>query len=268
MSKGMKIAVSGKGGVGKTTLAAALAKLYKDAGYKVIAVDADPDANLAAALGADPEAAARITPIAQLRAEIAERTGAEPGTTGGFFSINPKVDDIPDKYHLDTGGIKLMVLGTIENAGAGCICPESALLRRLVSHLILERDEVVILDMEAGIEHLGRATAQAVDLLIVVLEPGQRSLQTATKIDELAKGLGIPRAGLVVNKVSDKNQLEQLKRGLPDLPLLGTIGVHPELIVIDLAGRPAWSANDLMAEVRPIWESIKAKDPGSNGFVA
>jgi len=259
MSKGIKIAVSGKGGVGKTTLAAALAKLYKDAGYKVIAVDADPDANLAAALGADPQALANLLPIAQLREEIAERTGAEPGSGGGFFSINPKVDDIPEKYHLDVNGIKLMVLGTIETPGAGCICPESALLRRLVSHLIVERDEAVILDMEAGIEHLGRATAQAVDMLIVVLEPGQRSLQTANKINELAKGLGIPRIGLVINKVADASQVAQLKAGLPDLPVLGTIGFHPELVVIDLAGAAAWSATDLMEQVKPIWERVKGE---------
>lgn len=256
MSKGIKIAISGKGGVGKTTLAAALAKLYKDAGYRVIAVDADPDANLAAALGADPAATATVASIAQLRDEIAERTGAEPGSGGGFFSINPKVDDIPEKYHLDVDGIKLMVLGTIDTPGAGCVCPESALLRRLVSHLVIERDEAVILDMEAGIEHLGRATAQAVDLLIVVLEPGQRSVQTANKIHDLARGLGIPRIGLVINKVSDPSQVERLKENLPDLPLLGTIGLHPEMVVIDMAGGAAWASTDLMEQVKPIWEAI------------
>ena len=257
MNKGVKLAISGKGGVGKTTVAAALAKLYQEAGFRVMAVDADPDANLAAALGADADAVASISSIAQLRDEIAERTGTEPGSSGGFFSINPKVDDIPEKYHLDVGGIQLMVLGTIETPGAGCVCPESAVLRRLVSHLIVERDEAVILDMEAGIEHLGRATAQAVDMLIVVLEPGQRSVQTANKIAHLAKGLGIPRIGLIINKVSDASQLEKLKAGLPALPLLGTISLHPELVVIDLAGRPAWSATDLMEQVKPIWQAIE-----------
>jgi CO dehydrogenase maturation factor len=255
-SKGIKIAVSGKGGVGKTTLAAVLSKLFMEAGFRVIAVDADPDANLAAALGADAKAMAQVVPISRLRDEITERTGAEPGSGGGFFSINPKVDDIPQKYHVDVDGIQLMVLGTIDTPGAGCVCPESALLRRLVSHLIVERDEAVILDMEAGIEHLGRATAQAVDMLIVVLEPGQRSVQTANKINDLAKGLGIAHIGLVINKVSDASQVEVLKAGLPDLPLLGTIGLHPEMVAIDLAGAAAWSATDLVEEVRPIWESV------------
>ncbi len=257
--KGIKIAISGKGGVGKTSLSAALAKLYQESGFQVIAVDADPDANLAAALGASVKDTEAIVPIAKLREEIVERTDAEPGGRGGFFNINPKVDDIPEKYYLDVEGIKLMVLGTIDDPGAGCICPESALLRRLTQHLIVERNDVVILDMEAGIEHLGRATAQAVDILIVVLEPGQRSLQTARKINDLAKGLGIPVVGLVINKISDDKQYEYLKQGLPDLPILGIINFRPELIEIDMAGKPSWSDSVFMDQIKPIWSAIEAR---------
>lgn len=263
MSKGIKIAVSGKGGVGKTTLSAALAKVYSRSGYTVIAVDADPDANLATALGVDAAQAAAITPISAMKDLIAERTGTQPGSMGGFFSINPKVDDIPENLYTDAEGIRLMVLGTVDNAGAGCICPESSLLRRLTQHLIVERDEAVILDMEAGIEHFGRATAQAVDMLVVVIEPGRRSLQTAHKIAELGGSLGIPHIGLVFNKMADSAQLEALRGDFPDLTFLGTIGHHQDMIDIDLAGRPAWSSESLMAQVEEIHGAIQkllAKD--------
>jgi CO dehydrogenase maturation factor len=257
MSKGIKIAISGKGGVGKTTLSAALAKLYSEAGYKVIAVDADPDANLATALGVPESEAAAITPISAMKDMIAERTDSQPGTIGGFFSLNPKVDDIPETFYTDAGGVKLMVLGTIDSPGAGCICPESSLLRRLVQHLIIERDEAVILDMEAGIEHLGRATAQAVDVLIVLIEPGRRSLQTAHRIAELGGALGIPHIGLVLNKMADESQLAALKDDLPDLVFLGTIGRHQDMIDIDLAGEAAWSSANLMGEVKEIYEAVQ-----------
>ena len=257
MSKGIKIAVSGKGGVGKTTLSAALAKLYSRAGYTVIAVDADPDANLATALGINADQAAAITPISAMKDLIAERTGAQSGSMGGFFSINPKVDDIPENLYTDANGIRLMVLGTVDNAGAGCICPESALLRRLTQHLIVERDEAVILDMEAGIEHFGRATAQAVDMLVVVIEPGRRSLQTAYKVAELGGALGIPHIGLVLNKLADDSQLESLRGDLPDLEFLGTIGHHQDMIDIDLAEKAAWTSEPLMAEVETIHHAIQ-----------
>ncbi len=257
MSKGIKIAVSGKGGVGKTTLSAALAKLYSQDGYTVIAVDADPDANLATALGIDPDQAATITPISAMKELIAERTGTQPGSMGGFFSINPKVDDIPEDLYTDADGIRLMVLGTVDSAGAGCICPESSLLRRLIQHLIIERDEAVILDMEAGIEHFGRSTAQAVDVLVVVIEPGRRSLQTAHKVAEFGRSLGIEHIGLVMNKVGDPSELEALRPDFPDLQFLGTIGRHQEMIEIDLAGQASWSSQSLMEEVAGIRDSIQ-----------
>ena len=173
----MKIAISGKGGVGKTTLAALLINYYRLQGKKVLAVDADPDANLAMALGVpDPE---NLTPLSQMKEMIAERTESQPGSTGGFFKFNPKVDDIPEKYARQIDGIKLIVMGGVKKGGSGCVCPESVLLRTLVTHMVLLRDEVVVMDMEAGVEHLGRATAQGVDRLIIVVEPGRRSIETA-----------------------------------------------------------------------------------------
>ena len=184
----MKIAISGKGGVGKTLLAAFLAQTFASNGYSVIAIDADPDANLAATLGfPNPE---KITPISELSDLIEERVGVRPGTSGSFFKLNPKVDDLPENYSVKMDGIRIMSIGRIKRGGTGCYCPEGALLQALLSHLLLQRDEVVILDMEAGIEHLGRGTVEAVDQLIIVVEPGRRSLETAQTINKLAQDLG------------------------------------------------------------------------------
>jgi len=161
----MKLAVSGKGGVGKTTFSSLLIRTFNQMGKRVLAIDADPDANLAAGVGI--ENADRIVPIAEMKELVFERTGAQPGSIGGFFKLNPKVDDLPDALSATLENIKLMRLGGVKKGGSGCICPESTLLRALVMHIVLARDEVVVMDMEAGIEHLGRATAKAVDKLIV-----------------------------------------------------------------------------------------------------
>ena len=181
----MKIAVSGKGGVGKTILASFLTKIFAESGYSVLAIDADPDTNLAATLGFPNSD--KITPISEMDALIEERTGAPPGQATTYFRLNPKVDDLPEKYSLKRDGIRLMVMGRAKKGGSGCYCPENALLQALLVHLLVSRNEVVILDMEAGIEHLGRATAKAVDKLIVVIEPSRRSIETAYRINKLAQ---------------------------------------------------------------------------------
>ncbi|MFB0533168.1 MAG: AAA family ATPase, partial [Desulfatiglandales bacterium] len=165
----MKIAISGKGGVGKTTFAAFLIKSLQVSGKSVLAIDADPDANLAQALGA--KNASEITPISEMKSLIEERTQTKIGTMGALFKMNPRVSDLPEKLSVDLDGIRLMVLGGVKAAEGGCICPQSVLLKVLVTHLILVRNEVVVLDMEAGLEHLGRGTARAVDKMIVVVEP-------------------------------------------------------------------------------------------------
>ena len=228
----MKIAVSGKGGVGKTTLSALLIRMFNEQGRRVLAIDADPDANLAAALGIDD--ADKITPISEMKSLIFERTEAKPGSIGGFFKLNPKVDDLPDALSVRFGNIKLIRLGGIKKGGSGCICPESTLLKVLVSHMVLARDEVVVMDMEAGIEHLGRATAQAVDKLIVVVEPGRRSIDTAFHIDKLASEIGLKNIVLVGNKIRGKKDGDFLKTYLPGYRFLGFIPYDEALIEADL----------------------------------
>ena len=243
----MKIAVSGKGGVGKTTLSALLIKYFRDRGKKVLAVDADPDANLALALGVpDPE---NITPLSQMKEMVAERTESQPGKMGGFFKLNPKVDDIPEKFSREVDGVKLIVMGGVKTGGSGCICPESVLLRTLVTHMVLLRDEVVVMDMEAGIEHLGRATAKGVDKLIIVVEPGRRSIETAQHVKKLAEDLGLNKVAVVGNKIRGPKDEEFLKRHLTDFPILGFIPFSEKIIEADLEGRPPYEMNPALLEV-------------------
>ena len=230
----MKLAISGKGGVGKTTFASLLIHTLNDMGKKVLAIDADPDANLAAALGiADAD---KVVPIADMKEMIFERTGAKPGTIGGFFKLNPKVDDLPDAVSVRKDNIKLMRLGSVKKGGGGCLCPESTLLKALVMHIVLARDEVVVMDMEAGIEHLGRATATAVDKLIVVVEPGRRSIDTAEHIRQLAAEIKLNQIFIVGNKIRGPNDEAFLKKHLSDFDILGFLPYADTLIEADLNG--------------------------------
>jgi CO dehydrogenase maturation factor len=231
----LKIAISGKGGVGKTTLSAFLVKWFAEQGKKVLAIDADPDANLGHGLGL--KGAKDILPISKMKELVAERTESTPGSFGGFFKMNPKVDDLPEKLAVPSGtGVRLMVMGGVKKGGTGCVCPESILLKNLVQHLILRRDEVVIMDMEAGIEHLGRATSQHVDCLIVVVEPGRRSVDTALKIKELAGDIGLTKVALVGNKVRSDTDRQFLTESLSDYRFLGFIPYDERIIDADLKG--------------------------------
>jgi CO dehydrogenase maturation factor len=231
----MKIAVSGKGGVGKTTLAAFLVKWFAVRGMKVLAIDADPDANLAHGLGT--KAASELVPIAEMKDLVAERTESTPGSFGGFFKMNPIVDDLPEKLALKVDErVRLMVMGGVKKGGMGCVCPESVLLKNLVQHLILRRNEVVVMDMEAGIEHLGRATSGSVDCLIVVVEPGRRSIDTALKIKDLASDIGLERVFLVGNKIRSSSDQNFLSDALSDFRFLGFIPYDDQIIEADLRG--------------------------------
>jgi len=232
----MKLAISGKGGVGKTTLSANLARLWAAEGRRVIAIDADPDANLAAALGADEETAHACVPLSELDDLIEERTGVRPGK-GGMFRMNPDVSDVVDTCGVVVSGVTLLRMGTVERGGAGCMCSEGVFLKAFVDHLILQRDEIAILDMEAGIEHLGRGTAEAVDAFIVVVEPGMRSVQTAHVVRGLAADLGVRRVAAVANKVRGEDDLAFLKHALGDIELLGTLPDSEAVRHADREGR-------------------------------
>lgn len=251
-----KIAITGKGGVGKTTLAGLLARLYASEGRPVLAIDADPDANLASALGFPEELLATISPISEMKDLIEERTGAKVGTMGSMFRLNPRVDDIPDRFCARHHGIGLLQMGTVKKGGGGCVCPENVLLKQLMNHLIIQRQEVVVLDMEAGIEHLGRATAQSVDAMIVVVEPGRRSLQTAQAVRSLAADIGLHRVYAVGCKVQGESDREFIREHVGDVPVLGFISYSPLIQEADLRGV---SAFDLDPQAVDEARAIKAR---------
>jgi CO dehydrogenase maturation factor len=254
-----KIAISGKGGVGKTTLSALLAHIYAERGRDVTVIDADPVGGLAQALGLPDELIEAVTPVSEMEDLIYERTGAKPGTSGGFFTMNPRVDDIPERFSVSHRGIRFLRLGTIDIGGSGCICPESALLKALVTHLLLYRDEMLVLDMEAGVEHLGRATAQAVDAFLVVLEPGRRSLTTAERVQQLAQDLGITHVYAVGNKIRGEQDRAFLKEQSP-VPVLGYLSSNPELTNADMRGEGIYdAAPQSVQEVRELVAALEAQ---------
>jgi CO dehydrogenase maturation factor len=252
----MKLAVTGKGGVGKTTVAVLLARYLADQGRRVILIDADPDANTAITLGLDP--ACQPEPISELKDLIAERTGAK-GTGGEFFTLNPRVDDIPERYSVDVGGIKLLRMGRLAKGGAGCFCPENAFLKNLLAYLIFQQDQVVILDMEPGVEHLGRGTAQGVDRMLVVVEPGQRSIQTAFAIKGYAADIGIHNIGIVVNKFRSEAELRSIESRLDGLPVLGRFPYDEAVAAADLRGTCPYTGAEAQKErVREMLAAIAA----------
>jgi CO dehydrogenase maturation factor len=253
----MKIAISGKGGVGKTTFASFLIRALADEGKRVLAIDADPDANLAQALGV--KNSEDIVPISEMKELIEERTGAKVGAMGQFFKLNPKVDDLPESLSVEVNGVKVMVMGSVKKGGSGCVCPESILLKHLVRHIVLARDEAVILDMEAGLEHLGRGTAMSVDRLVVVVEPGRRSIETAHQIRKLAGDLGIKKLNFLGNKIRSDKDKQFLLEQMPDFDFLGFIPYATDIIEADLDGRPPYEKNkETLKLVRGMVKQLEA----------
>lgn len=242
----MKIAVTGKGGVGKTTFAATLARLYAAEGRSVLAADVDPDANLGLALGFTEEELDEIVPISKMRKLIEERTGASEDNK--FFRLNPKVDDIPEKFAKECNGVKLLIMGTVETGGGGCVCPEHVMLKRIINHLVLRSDDVVIMDMEAGLEHLGRGTTEGMDRFIVVIEPGARSIQTYKNVKRLAADLGVKQVSVVANKVRSADDEEYISSRIPAEDLLGFIHYNTEVIDADRQGKSPYDFSEKVTE--------------------
>ena len=247
----MKVAITGKGGVGKTTLASTLARLYADEGRTVLAADVDPDANLGLALGLTEEEVNSIVPVSKMKQLAKQRTGANDQNS--FYKLNPDVSDLPDKLAKNINGVKLLVMGTVDTGGSGCVCPEHV--------MVFRRDDVVIMDMEAGLEHLGRGTASMMDQFIVVIEPGARSVQTYVRIKELAKDIGVTKVRVVANKIRDESDREFIRSRIPADDLLGFISYSPTVIDADRKGLSPYDCSpDALDEIRAIKAAIDAKE--------
>jgi CO dehydrogenase maturation factor len=254
----MKIAVTGKGGVGKTTLASLLAYAFAGEGRQVLAIDADPAPSLGAALGFPEQVLRDLRPIAEMKEFIAERTGQNPDETGGYVRLNPRVDDIPGRFSAEHRGIRLLQLGAVERGGSGCICGRSALLKALIGHVLLDPGQVVLLDFYAGVEHLGRATADSVDAMLVLVEPTVRSLAIASQIRDLARDIHLNRLFLIGSKMAGQADRDFITARSPDLPVAGFLSLEPEVRESDRLGRPAWDLSPtLAAEARAILDTLR-----------
>lgn len=255
----MKLAITGKGGVGKTTLSSTLARLYAVEGRPVLAADVDPDANLGLALGLSQEEVDAIVPISQMRTLVEERTGVNAANT--FLKLNPYVADIPEKFAKDVNGVKLLVMGTVDVGGSGCVCPEHIMLKAILSNLTYRKDDVVIMDMEAGLEHLGRGTAAGMDQFIVVIEPGARSVQTYGNVKRLAKDLGVKQVRVVANKVYNEQDEAFVRNVIPAEDFLGCIHYNPEIMDADRQGKSPYDfCPAAIEEIRKIKDIIDRDD--------
>ena len=249
--QGIKIAIGGKGGVGKTTVCAVLAQLFSESGFDVLAIDADPDTNLASALGVASEQSPE--PLINMKDLIAERTGTGKDAVGSYFRLNPKVSDLPEKYWHESNGLKLLVLGAITQAGSGCACPEGAFLKALLGHTILQRQEMVLVDLAAGVEFMGRASVQGIDALILVVEPGGRSIETANNMAKMGKELGIEVVAAIANKITETSQTDAIKSQLQNVDLLGNLQYSRALQQADLGRAPVLGAdNEITNELKQV----------------
>ncbi len=255
----MKIAVAGKGGVGKTVVAGVLASFFAEKGFKVLAIDADPSPNLALTLGLPLEQANKIVPISANAELIEQKTSTG---VGGVYRLTFSVEDIVENFSVKSPyNVNLLVMGTVRSAGAGCTCPANAVIREILRHLLVERDEVVVMDMEAGVEHMGRGTAKYVDVLLIVTDPSFKSLQTAKKIRNLATEAGVPKVFIVGNKVANSGEADTVKQFVTsnDLLLVGIIPYDEQILRAEVQGKtPLEYAQDSkgLAMIREMGEKL------------
>ncbi len=246
MPLGLKIAIGGKGGVGKTTVCSVWAELFANEGHDVLAIDADPSLSLGCAFGLPAEQ--RPRPLIEMKDLIAERTGVKQNALGAYFKLNPSVHDLPEEHWLSVGNVKLLVLGAVTRAGGGCACPEGAFLKALLTHTILQRHELVLVDLAAGVEFMGRASVQGIDAFVVVVEPGRRSIETARNIATMAKDLGIGCIGAIANKMTEPAQVGVIRSELDGIPLLGSLEYSRAVQEADLKRVPAMQADEALVQ--------------------
>ncbi len=230
----MKICISGKGGVGKTTFAGTLARMLARDGFDVIAIDADPAHNLHSTLGIKEEEFEGLIPLAEMGDLIEERTGASPDVYGSVFKLNPKVSDLLQKLWIDApDGVKFILMGTVKKGGSGCICPANVMLKTFLKQ-VLSGEHDVIVDMEAGIEHLGRGTAKYTDALIAVTEATPNSIETAHKIMNLARDIGLEETYVVGNKVAGDDEESLINKNFDNI--LGIIPFDYKVREVEMNG--------------------------------
>lgn len=252
----MKIAVSGKGGVGKTTVAANLIYLFAKNGFDVFAVDADPDVSLGLALGVDPQKLAALTPLVEMEDVIAEKSGGR----GAFYNLAPDVEDVVDDYSIKQGRIKFLIMGGIKQGGSACYCRENSFLNAVLNSLLLDKKEVVVLDMSAGIEHLTRGTARGVDMILVVTEPTRTSLKTAGVVKQLAADLGIKDVKILGNKIRRPEEENFLKENFSPGEIIGILPFEEKVWEGSMADFPAGFAEEnLLSGIENVFQKIMEK---------
>jgi CO dehydrogenase maturation factor len=248
----MKIAVAGKGGVGKTTISAGISLILAEAGEAVFAVDADPNNCLGYALGFPAETVEKLRPVSEMRELLAERSGTAAG--GPVFALAPPVDDLIEEYRVTRGSLSFLVMGSIIQGGGGCACPENATLKALLREMVALPEHVIV-DLEAGLEHLGRGTAGALDVLVAVTPPTPTGVRTTQRIARLAREVGLTDVRVVGNLVASEEEATFVRNEVGDLPVVGVLSRHPGLSSDGVLGGSAGEA--LRRDLGPIVEALR-----------